>query len=72
MYESYYQYKLLTSIVSPLDQFKLRNLISIDAAILDNTYVSISNIGLYLIIAMYLVFFFSLLYINYNKISGNS
>ena len=43
-------------ITSPLDQFEIRNLLSLDAPILGNLSLSITNIGLYLIIAGYLIF----------------
>ena len=37
-------------ILSPLDQFEIRNLISLDAPILGNLHLSITSIGLYLTI----------------------
>ena len=73
VYQVYHDcHKQLKIIVSPLDQFELRNLISIDATILSNAYISISNIGLYFFIAILVAFFFSLLSTNYNKIYGNN
>lgn len=38
-------------ISSPLDQFEIRNFLSLDAPILANLHLSLSNIGLYLTIA---------------------
>ena len=38
------------SISSPLDQFEIRNLLSINAPILGNLHISLTNIGLYLIL----------------------
>ena len=35
-------------ISSPLDQFEIRNLISLDAPLLANLHLSLTNIGLYL------------------------
>ena len=35
---------------SPLDQFEIRNLLSLDAPILGNLHISLTNIGLYLTI----------------------
>jgi hypothetical protein len=39
---------------SPLDQFEIRNLISLDAPILGNLHISLTNIGLYLTIGAFL------------------
>ena len=39
---------LFIEISSPLDQFEIRNLLSIDAPILANMHISLTNIGLYL------------------------
>ena len=66
MYNPFY-----TDISSPLDQFEIRNLISIDAPILANIHISITNIGLYLIIGAFIIIFLNVLVINYNKIVSN-
>ena len=42
-------------INSPLDQFEIRDLISINAPILGNLYISLTNILLYLIISFILI-----------------
>lgn len=63
---------IFTNIVSPLDQFEIRNLLSIDAPILLNMSLSLTNIGLYLTIAGYLVFMFSIMSNNNNKILPNA
>ena len=60
------------NIISPLDQFEVRNLLSLDAPILGNLSISLTNIGLYLTIGGYLVFMISLLSSNNNKIVPNS
>jgi len=60
------------NILSPLDQFEIRNLISLDAPILGNMSLSLTNIGLYLTIAGYLVFVSSLIATNNDKIISNS
>lgn len=62
----------LTSTMSPLDQFEIRNLLSIDAPILGNLFISLTNIGLYLTIAGYLVFILSVTSSNNNRIVSNS
>jgi F-type H+-transporting ATPase subunit a len=54
-------------INNPLDQFELRDLISIDAPILFNTHISLTNIGLYLTAAFVVALFFNILGYN-NKI----
>jgi len=59
------------NIISPLDQFEIRNLLSLDAPILGNLSLSLTNIGLYLTIAGYLVFIINLLSTNNNKVISN-
>ena len=54
---------LNTQITSPLDQFEIRDLLSIDAPILNNLHISLTNIGLYLTIS--LVFILAIKYIKY-------
>jgi len=64
-------YKLNT-ILSPLDQFEIRNLFSINISFLGNSYFSLTNIGLYIIISLILIIIYSLLAINNNKIIPNN
>lgn len=59
-------------IISPLDQFEIRDLISLNAPILGNLSLSLTNIGLYLTLGGYLVFVLSLVSNNNNKIVSNS
>jgi F-type H+-transporting ATPase subunit a len=66
MHNSFY-----TDISSPLDQFEIRNLISIDAPVLANIHLSITNIGLYLTIGAFIIISLNILAINYNKILSN-
>lgn len=61
----------LHSTMSPLDQFEIRNLFSIDTPLLANINLSITNIGLYMIIAAFISFCFSILATNDSKISPN-
>jgi len=58
-------------IISPLDQFEIRNLFSIDTPILGNANLSITNISLYMTIATFLAFTVSVLATNYSKIAPN-
>jgi F-type H+-transporting ATPase subunit a len=59
---------LFTEISSPLDQFEIRNLLSIDAPILANIHISLTNIGLYLTIGMFFILTLNVLATNYNKV----
>jgi F-type H+-transporting ATPase subunit a len=60
------------NITSPLDQFEVRNLLSLDAPILGNLSISLTNIGLYLTIGGYLVLLLNLMATNHNKVVSNS
>ena len=57
---------------SPLDQFEIRNLISVDAPILFNLNLSLTNIALYLVIASILIITLNLIATNNNKIMYNN
>lgn len=59
------------TIFSPLDQFEIRNLFSIDTPLLGNINLSITNIGLYLTIAAFITFTLSILATNYSRIAPN-
>ena len=59
------------TITSPLDQFEIRNLFSIDTPILANMNLSITNIGLYMTIATLLSFYFGILATNHSRITPN-
>ena len=64
--------KFYTEICNPLDQFEIRNLVAVDAPILGNMQLSITNIGLYLTIGTFLILSLNFLAINYNKIVSNA
>ena len=59
-------------ITSPLDQFEIRNFISLDAPLFGNIHLSLTNIGLYLTISAFLVLIVNLLAQNYNKVISNN
>nr|AFD96054.1 ATP synthase subunit 6 [Aspergillus terreus] len=59
-------------VSSPLDQFEIRDLFSINANLLGNINLSLTNIGLYLSIGLFLILSYSLLAVNNNKIVPNS
>jgi len=63
---------IYTDISSPLDQFEIRNLLSLDAPILGNLQISITNIGLYLSIGTLLILMLNFLATNYNKVVSNN
>jgi len=60
-----------TFIASPLDQFEVRDLLSLDAPILANIHFSITNISLYLTIAALMILALNTLAVNYNKVVAN-
>jgi len=62
----------LSFIISPLDQFEIRSLISLDAPLLGNMHISLTNIGLYLTIGTFLAFSFSIIATNYSKVVSNN
>lgn len=57
---------------SPLDQFAIRNLLSLDAPILGNANISLTNIGLYLTVSTFLILTLYLISNNYNKVVSNN
>ena len=59
------------NIISPLDQFEVRDLISLNAPIIGNLSLSLTNIGLYLALGGYLVFILSLISNNNERIVSN-
>jgi len=59
-------------ITSPLDQFDIRNLLSLEAPVLGNLSLSITNIALYVSIAGYLITTLTLMSTNNNKIIHNA
>ena len=61
----------LTNNLSPLDQFAIRNLLSIEAPILGDTSFSLTNIGLYLTISTFIIITLYLISNNYNKVVSN-
>jgi F-type H+-transporting ATPase subunit a len=61
----------LNFVLSPLDQFEIRDLFSINSNLLGNLHLSLTNIGLYLLIGGFIIFSYSLLGSN-NKIIPNN
>ena len=56
--------------ISPLDQFEIRDLLSLDAPIF-NLHIALTNIGFYLICGALIVITLNLLATNYNKVISN-
>jgi hypothetical protein len=65
-------FNLSREIASPLDQFEIRDLLSLDAPILGNLHFSITNIGLFLTLGGFFILCLSLLSTNYNRLVGNN
>lgn len=63
---------LYREILSPLEQFELRSLISLEAPILGDLHISITNIGFYLTIGGIFILVLKLLSTNYNKLVSNN
>jgi F-type H+-transporting ATPase subunit a len=61
---------LYKDILSPLEQFEIRDLLSLDA--LGNLHLSITNIGFYLTVGAVFIFMLNILSTNYNKLVSNS
>ena len=57
---------------NPLEQFEIRDFITIDAPILNNFHLSLTNIGLYLTLGAFFVLTLNVLATNYNKIVSNN
>jgi F-type H+-transporting ATPase subunit a len=59
-------------ITTPLDQFEIRDLISIGMPILGDIYISLTNISFYLIISFLILLNFNLISNNFNRLVSNS
>lgn len=57
---------------SPLDQFEIRDLISIKANILGNMQLSLTNMGLFLGIALFIILVMHLVSTNFNYVTPNN
>ena len=62
----------LNFVLSPLDQFEVRDLFSLNANLLGNLHLSLTNIGLYISISIFIILTYSLLATNNNKIIPNN
>jgi len=64
--------QLFMNIASPLDQFEIRNLISIDLPILGNLHLSITNIGFYLLLGAFVAITSNIMANHNNKLVSNA
>lgn len=62
------QHNKFSSLSSPLDQFEIRDLISLNAPIMGNLHLSLTNISLYLSIATLITLLVNIQATKYNKI----
>jgi F-type H+-transporting ATPase subunit a len=63
---------LWREIFSPLDQFEVRDLLSLDLGVFGNFHIAITNIGMYLTIGLVLLLAVNILSTNYNKLVSNN
>lgn len=68
---SFTNLNLWNEILSPLNQFEIRDLLCIDGPLLGNLHLSLTNIGFYLIIGGFFLLVINLLSTNYNKLVSN-
>ena len=60
-----------SEIISPLDQFEVRDILNLEV-LGGNLHLSITNIGLYLVIGSLITLILSLLITNYDKLVSNN
>jgi len=60
-----------TETISPLDQFEIRDLFNINSSLLGYINISLTNIGLYLLLSFIIIIVLNLISTNYNKIINN-
>lgn len=63
---------LFNDILSPLSQFEINDLLTIDSPLLGYMHISLTNIGFYLILGSIFTLIVTLLGTNYNKLISNN
>jgi F-type H+-transporting ATPase subunit a len=58
-------------VISPLDQFEIRDILNVEL-LGGNLHLSLTNIGLYLIIGALIILTSSIIATNYNKLVSNN
>jgi F-type H+-transporting ATPase subunit a len=73
MYLNNYQYigNHFEEILSPLDQFEIRDLLSVDIGILGNSHFAVTNIFLYISLATIIILSFNAINNNFGKLVPN-
>lgn len=66
------KFNTYSEVLSPLSQFEIRELLTLDAPILGNIHISITNIGFYLVIGLLFSLVLNILSTNYNKVVSNN
>jgi F-type H+-transporting ATPase subunit a len=61
-----------TEVLSPLNQFEINELLSLDIPVLWNLHLSIANISMYLSIGILLLLGLNIISTNFNKITSNN
>jgi F-type H+-transporting ATPase subunit a len=59
-------------ILNPLSQFEIRDLLYLDAPLLGNIHISITNIGFYLIVGLVFIMIMNLSGTNRNRLVSNN
>jgi F-type H+-transporting ATPase subunit a len=59
-------------IITPLDQFEIRDLISVSAPIFADVHISLTNISFYLIVCFLIILNFNIISNNSNRLVPNS
>lgn len=62
----------LHTTYSPLDQFEIRDLISVKINLLNNIQISLTNMGIFLIISLAIIMIMHLLSTNFNYLTPNN
>jgi len=55
-----------------LDQFKIKDYITLNVPVLGNLHLSVTNMGLYLMIALFIVFALTVIATKFNKLVSNN
>jgi F-type H+-transporting ATPase subunit a len=67
-----YEVLFIPENTSPLDQFLIREILSVDSPLFGDLHFSITTIGLYLVIGAFILSVINLLSTNYNKLVSNN
>jgi F-type H+-transporting ATPase subunit a len=59
-------------IATPLDQFEIRDLLSVNAPVFADINISLTNISMYLLICFFIILNFNIISNNFNKLVPNS